>query len=90
MEYQADNGNDVVYKTGMLSEIPYCQKGQKFRVQASFSFDLIRMLPGLMSRGHQNGFEILEENGSPLATGAISFRFCSPSSVNLLSKCREF
>ena len=88
MQYQ-DKDRRLTYKTGMLSEIPYCQKGAKYRVQASFSFDEVRMLPGVMSHGHQNGFEILKE-AIPQATGAISFRFCSPSSVNLLLECREF
>ena len=90
LQYQDENSQLITYKTGILSEIPYCQKGEKYRVSVHFDFDEIRMLPGLMSRGHQNGFEILQKDGTPLATGAISFGFCSPSSLLLSTDCREF
>lgn len=81
------NGINIYY-TGLLSNLNYCQKGDRYKVFFSADFDRIIMLPLLRSYGNQNGFEILKKDGgSSLATGAMYLKFCSPASETM---CRDF
>lgn len=86
LKYEKD-GEVETYQTGLLSEIAYCGKGEKYKVWLSMDFDEIKMLPSLRSYGDHNGFEILNTGGISLATGALHLKFCSPSSEIM---CRDF
>lgn len=86
LRYEKDWKQEVYY-TGLLSDLSYCAKWEKYQVSFSMDFDQIKMFPSLHSYGDENGFEILKKDGTSLTTGALHLKFCSPSSENL---CRDF
>ena len=82
LRYEKD-WKEEIYHTGFLSQLPYCAKGEKYQISFSMDFDRIKMVPSLHSYGDKSGFEILKNDGTSLATGALHLKFCSPSSENI-------
>lgn len=84
--YYTWNAGEIADSVFSLPDISYCQKGAKYRVQATFDFSEIRMLPSLRPSGIENWFTIYSGLDS-LATWAIVLKFCSPAAE---TDCHDF